>query len=393
MDAQRQRLMALLSKEAWTKEEKKWMLDYLESEDTRELQEVMHQQFGNDFLPNQLDADSSTQLLQDIHQKLGLPKGGQRASVVQLWKRRVAVAASVIGLLVCLAYFLSTRDVKKEVAKTTITPGPAIQDVLPGGDKAVLTLADGSTIVLDETHDGTVAQQGNTVVRKLDGKLAYTRTPANTQEILFNTIATPRGGQYQIELGDGTLVWLNAASSLRFPTAFTGNERRVEVTGEAYFEVAKKQQMPFVVSVNGAEIQVVGTHFNVMAYPEEPAIKTTLLEGAVRFVKEGKERLLKPGQQSLLTKTGDLKLMQEVDVAGVVAWKNGRFSFDGVDIGTLTRQLARWYDVEVVYKKNVNEIFYAKFPRDIKLSDALKALELTGKVKFGIDGKRIIVEP
>jgi ferric-dicitrate binding protein FerR (iron transport regulator) len=252
-------------------------------------------------------------------------------------------------------------------------------------------LADGSTIILDNVQNGTLAQQGNTKVIKEDGKLAYNLTSTGINEVLYNTISTPRGGQYQVDLPDGSRVWLNAASSLHFPTAFVGKERRVEITGEAYFEVAKNKAQPFIVSVNGAEVQVLGTHFNVMAYNDENAIKTTLLEGSVKFVNGSTSSLLKPGQQSQLSENGQVKVVSNVDVDAVTAWKNGNFDFQGEDIETVMRQLSRWYNVDVVYRNKPDELFYAEIPRNTKLSDVLKALELTGKLRFGIEGKKIIV--
>ncbi|HEX6169267.1 MAG TPA: FecR domain-containing protein, partial [Chitinophagaceae bacterium] len=187
--------------------------------------------------------------------------------------------------------------------------------------------------------------------------------------------------------------WLNATSSIHFPTSFAGKERRVEITGEAYFEIAKNRDMPFIVTVNNAEVQVLGTHFNVNAYNDEENVKTTLLEGSVKFVSRDNINMLKPGQQSQLTNNGLIKLVSNVDVEEVVAWKNGMFDFENAGIETVMRQLARWYDVEIEYNGKTDDLFIAEMRRNIKLSDALKALELTGKVKFDIQGKKIIVMP
>lgn len=305
---------------------------------------------------------------------------------------RIAVAACVIGLLALGAVIWVKSNSKKEIAAAKPNSKAFKNDVAPGGDKAILKLADGSTIVLDDAHNGALAQQGNTQVIKLNGKLNYNASPG-TNEVLYNTISTPLGGKYQIELPDGTLVWLNAASSLRFPTAFAGKERSVEITGEAYFEVAKNKAMPFIVSVNGSEVQVLGTHFNVMAYMDEASVKTTLLEGAVKFVKDNVTNILKPGQQSQLLKSGQVKVEDGINVDEVVAWKNDMFNFQGADIGTVVRQLARWYDVEVVYDRTIDDLFYAKIPRSTKLSEVLNLLELTEKVHFEINGRRVTVKP
>jgi ferric-dicitrate binding protein FerR (iron transport regulator) len=238
-----------------------------------------------------------------------------------------------------------------------------------------------------------LAAQGNTKVLKLNGRLTYQPSDSGAKTGLYNTIATPRGGQYQVVLADGSSVWLNAASSLRFPTNFVGKERRVEVKGEAYFEVAKNKAMPFVVVANGAEVQVLGTHFNVKAYDDEAVLRTTLLEGSVKFVSGSNTVTLKPGQQSRLKENGGVDVVNEIDVDKVVAWKNGYFDFDGESLETITKQLARWYDVEVVGTARIADQFYAEIPRSTKLSDVLHALELTGKVHFQIDGKKVTVTP
>lgn len=306
---------------------------------------------------------------------------------------RLAVAASIIGLLLLGTFFWFNRGEQGEVAKTEMRYNGHKNDVLPGGDKAILTLGDGSTIVLDNAQNGTLTQQGATKVIKLDGKLAYDPAGAGSTEVVYNTISTPRGGQYQIELPDGSQVWLNAASSLRFPTAFAGKERRVEISGEAYFEVTKNKSMPFIVTVDGSEVQVLGTHFNIMAYKEEKAVKTTLLEGSVRFVSGNNASVLKPGQQSQLTKEGQVKVMSGVDVDEVMAWKNGMFYFKDADIETVMRQLSRWYDVDIEYQGEIKpKKFGGEIQRDLNLSDVLEGLKETG-IHFRIEGKKLIVLP
>lgn len=306
---------------------------------------------------------------------------------------RIAVAAGVIGLLITSAYlYLNSKNTKApEVAKAKYQQ--LKNDVPPGGNRATLTLADGSIIDLADAQNGALAEQGNSRVIKIGGKLAYNTSSENEVEIVYNIVSTPKGGQYQIELPDGTQVWLNAASSLRFPTSFTGKERRVEImNGEAYFEVAKNKKMPFIVRLNSAEIQVLGTHFNVMAYAEEATVKTTLLEGSIKFVQQQRGLLLKPGEQIQLSKDGSTKIESDVDTDQVVAWKNGLFQFDNSDIETVMRQLSRWYDVSVVYSNtNIKHLFVGEMPRSSTLSEILKALELTSRIHFKIDGKKIIV--
>jgi ferric-dicitrate binding protein FerR (iron transport regulator) len=355
---------------------------------------MMRQQFKMDMKqPGLLDESLSNNILQQIHLKAGIVEKERKASVFNLRAKHFLAAASIIGLLVVGVSYWFGGDSKKVIAKTESKKKVLKNDVLPGGDKAVLTLADGSTIVLDEAQNGDLALQGNTKVIKLDGKLSYDLANPSPGEVVYNTITTPRGGKYQIELADGTMVWMNSSSSLRFPVAFAGKERRVEITGEAYFEVSRNKAMPFVVKVNSAEIQVLGTHFNVMAYNDEEELRTTLLEGSVNFVNGSDRQALRPGQQSRLDRNGKVKVLNDVDIDEVMAWKNGYFRFQDSDIETVIRQLVRWYDVEVVYKKKVDDLFVAEMPRNTKLSDALKALELTGRVRFEIEGRKIIVMP
>ncbi|HEY6900969.1 MAG TPA: FecR domain-containing protein [Puia sp.] len=314
--------------------------------------------------------------------------------------RLTGVAASVIFLLAAVGGWLYWRKTPvPSVPAAPIAAAPAKKDVAPGGTKATLLLADGSVVALDDAKNGELARQGGSQVVKINGKLAYTPSAANNAEVLYNTISTPRGGQYQVELADGTKVWLNAASSLHFPTAFTGKERSVEITGEAYLEVARNKNQPFVVVVNGSRIEVLGTSFNVSAYEDEKQLTTTLLEGSVKFVSGSNETLLAPGQQSRLS-NGRVRRLDNVDVSAVVAWKNGMFHFEDATMETVMKQLARWYDVDLVYEdskpnfqnKRMGDVLQAEIPRDTKLSDVLKALEIACKAKFQIEDKKIIIK-
>ena len=369
-----------------------WLLNYLENSDGKELIQLMQRHFSDDLENSRgISPEASRKLFNAIHEKIRAEPTQVRHRVISL--RRIAIAASVIGLLLVSAFLLFNRNTSKETVKTDVNEQRFKNDISPGGDKAILTLADGSSIVLDEAQNGTLAQQGSSRVIKLDGKLLYDLADKNSNEVVYNTISTPSGGQYQLELPDGSLVWLNSTSSIRFPTAFIGKERRIEIAGEAYFEVAKNRDMPFIVSVNGAEVQVLGTHFNVNAYGDEENIKTTLLEGSVRFVYGVNTNILRPGQQSQLSTNGVVNVESNVDVEKVVAWKNGMFDFENAGIETVMRQLSRWYDVEIEYRGKSDDLFIAEMRRNIKLSDALKALELTGKVKFDIQGRKIIVMP
>ncbi|MCU7552616.1 FecR domain-containing protein [Chitinophagaceae bacterium LB-8] len=369
------------------------VLDFLEKDSSNRLLllQLKEQFYNTANEKNQISNKQSGRIREALLKKI------TEAPVISINRRRwqfVAAAAAIIMMIGMGAFLIifQKNAQKPEVVKTELKDKRFKNDVLPGGNKAVLTLADGSAIVLDDARNGALAQQGNTKVIKLGGKLAYDVANAGIKEVLYNTIATPRGGQYQVELPDGSQVWLNSASSLRFPTTFVGKERKVEINGEAYFEVAKNKSMPFIVSVNGAEVQVLGTHFNVMAYKEEFDVKTTLLEGSIRFVSGNNTSLLKPGQQAKLSKEGQVKVVNDVDVDEVIAWKNGMFNFEKVDIETVMRQLARWYDVEVVYQNEKGgDLFHVEIPRNTKLSDALKILEVAGGARFEIEGKRIKV--
>jgi ferric-dicitrate binding protein FerR (iron transport regulator) len=313
---------------------------------------------------------------------------------------RMAMAAAILLLVSVPVYYFSSQP----ASKTSQLPIAKKQaPILPGGDKATLTLADGSVIELDTAQNGTISLQGATNVVKKDGRLQYTSAANNqTSEIIYNTIATPRGGQYHIVLSDGSNVWLNAASSIRFPATFTGKERLVEITGEAYFEITKNQHRPFKVitapsgqgTAPGAVIEVLGTHFNVNAYADETDMKTTLLEGKVKMapMASGEWSILKPGQQAAIHHS-QLTIRDNVDLDEAIAWKNGLFYFDNADIQTIMRQLARWYQVEVSYKGNIpSRRFAGQVSRSTGLLQVLKILELS-KVHFTIEGNKVTVMP
>lgn len=314
---------------------------------------------------------------------------------IPLYKRAwVRVAAAILVLLsVAGGYLLRNKSPEPAIAITE-KKQPIINDLAPGGNKAILELADGSAIVLDSASNGALTKQGAAAVTKKDGHLAYNLDGKEPAAVLFNTIKTPRGGQYQLELTDGTKVWLNAASSLRFPTAFAGAERKVELTGEAYFEVAKNASMPFVVAVaDKANVQVLGTHFNINAYDDEATINTTLLEGKVKVSGSGDAKTIEPGQQARLNANGQIAINRNPDIEQVMAWKNGLFHFEGENIDVIMRQLARWYDFDVTYDKQVTEKFFVKINRNTNISNIFKILETTGGAHFKIDGKKITVMP
>ena len=321
----------------------------------------------------------------------------RKAPVFAMPLVRVAAAVILFALAGGAWWMLSKEKTK--------TPAPVAavhyqNDVPPGGNNAVLTLANGSSIVLNNAQNGLLAQQGNTNVVKLgNGALAYRAQNKNTGELLYNTISTPRGGQYQMALPDGSKVWLNAVSSLHFPTAFTGSERVVELTGEAYFEVAHMvspagKKIPFHVKVNGMDVEVVGTHFNIMAYSNEQDIKTTLLEGKVNVTQNGVTQKLEPGRQATVDNKTQAITVADANTEQAVAWKNGFFRFKMTGIRELMRQVERWYNVDVEYKTDRTDQDYTGIvPRTQNISGLLQTLEMTGTVHFRVEGKKIIVLP
>ena len=319
---------------------------------------------------------------------------GKNMPVQKMWyagiSRFVAWAAVLFVIASAGLVYLNARHndlpAKHPISKTN--------DVAPGGNKAFLTLADGRKISLTDAANGDIAEQaGLTISKTADGQLVYTATGNGKEGAgLFNTIETPNGGKYQINLPDGTRVWLNAASSLRYPAKFSGNTRLVELTGEGYFEVAKNREMPFVVKTANQQVQVLGTHFNINSYKDEDEVKTTLVEGSVRVspATEGKNIVLKPGEQSQFNGKGmNVKM---VDVETVLAWKQGDFIFDGDDLKSIMRKVARWYDVEVIYKGEFDNMkFGGLISRSKNISSVLGIMEETGSVRFVIEGKRVTV--
>lgn len=315
------------------------------------------------------------------------------AKVVPMRRRYWGWVAVAVLLTGAAATFWLMRD--DHPAQTHTVKQEIKNDVAPGGNKAMLTLADGTQIPLDSTASGTLASQGNTLLQMQgNGQLAYeSSAPDENAPLIYNTIATPRGGQFSVTLSDGSRVWLNASSSLRYPAHFSGDAREVSLTGEAYFEVAK-QDKPFFVKVNDMDVAVLGTHFNIMAYEDEARVNTTLLEGAVRVSHGNSRYRLSPGQGvSLLKSTGVLHMQEQVNTAEAVAWKNGLLHFGGNDLQSAMRMIARWYDVEVVYRSPVQAHFRGVIPRNVNVSEVLQMLEMTGEVHFEVKGKQIIVSP
>jgi transmembrane sensor len=334
------------------------------------------------------------------------------------------VAAAAILIAITTAIFLSV-DQQPKGTEPVVVAKSTLNDVSPGGNKATLRLSNGQVINLDSAANGSLATQGNAKIVKLaDGQIAYTMEGKAATEVMYNTMSTPPGGQFKLKLPDGTDVWLNAASSITYPAAFTDKDRTVSITGEAYFEVKPltsqqvgtgskrgEEKIPFVVKIvtskgERGEVRVLGTHFNINAYDDEEAIKTTLLEGSVKVVNgqwsmvnkqpppyKYQEALLKPGEQVSISQTSQLSQPIPVQTDLVMAWKNGLFNFNKVSLQDVMKQIARWYDVDIVYQGEIKpKKFGGEIQRDLNLSEVLDGLKETG-IHFRIEGKKLIVLP
>ena len=374
------------------KEEEELMNLLSRSENEAKVKKLLDELIENKELEASMPDETAASILQNIFEKdkaqvVTIEKKG---SVFTLWMR---VAAAVVILFIsgtaCWVLFKNKDKTTVPVALSSAKPSP----VLPGGNHAILTLADGTRIVLDSIQNGNI-KGGNANINKKGPLLVYDGSSGfeTNAPVTYNTLATPRGGQYQLVLPDGSKVWLNASSSIHFPTAFTGNQRNVELTGEAYFEVAKNKEKPFHVNVKGMQVEVLGTHFNVNAYGDEGNIKTSLLEGSVKIKSGQASGLLKPGEQAILGGNVNKIEIKKADMSEVMAWKNGLFQFDDAGITTIMQEISRWYDVEIVYQGEIPvRRFEGKISRDAQLSDVLKILELSD-VKFKVEGRTIVVE-
>ncbi len=357
-----------------------------------------HNQADIEWSSENADEEEQVRLrmLMRLNQQINNPATGPRKTR-RLWYY-IPAAASVLVILCLAAYFFYPK-LRPETPQNSTSQ--ALKDIEPGGNKAILTLDNGDKVVLEDVQNGIISQQGNASVNKTDsGSLSYNDVAGNTASaIVYNTLSTPYGGQYRITLQDGTRVWLNAGSSLRFPASFPGNERNVILTGEAYMEVAKDNARPFFVTVNtgaGAPmtVSVLGTHFNINAYPDEQHNIVTLLEGSVKIDYGQANAMLVPGRDAILNRASGKFSIKEGDTEAATAWKNGYFQFDNEKVENIMRQIGRWYNVEIVYRGDVSgKAIAGSLPRSKNVSEVLKMLELTGAVHFKIEGRRIIVMP
>lgn len=302
-----------------------------------------------------------------------------------------AIAAAVVVAVFSVWLLNSSKNdqpLKSNMAQTKK------EIIAPGTNQAILTLADGKTIALDSATAGSIASQGGVNLLKSNGSLTYLPESVSNTTSVINTVSIPRGGQYKLVLADGSKVWLNAASELTFPSAFTGEERKVTLKGEGYFEVAHDKNKPFFVQVNGMEVKVLGTEFNINSYPDESGIRTTLVKGSV-VIHAGKQTAkLSPGEQAVLQQESGTLNVKSVDVESQVSWKNGKFIFQDLDIYAVMRQLARWYNIDVVYGQHIpDEQFVGVISRNVSIAEVLSMLESTEAVSFRVQGRRVYVTP
>ena len=369
---------------------KKYQEGTLSNEDKDKVDAwYLHKASNSNLQLNEYELEDSYEYL-----KAKLPLK-QETKVIRIWPR-VAVAASIAVLLgTGIFYFTKTKEQIPQVAEKP-------QEIAPGGNRGILTLSNGKQIVLaDISAKDTIAKEGEedevTIKMGANGVITYIINPntvaSKADANLFNTLSTPTGGQYNIVLADGTKVYLNAVSSIKYPTQFNGDQRIVELDGEAYFEVAKNKNKPFIVKSGDQDIEVLGTHFNVHAYDNESVVKTTLLEGSVAVNYKNQKAILKPGQQSNVSDKFNKITIKQVDTEAAIAWKNGRFKFDNADLKTVMRQLERWYGIKVEYRGDVSDVrFNGGTFMNKNLSEVLKVLELSN-IKFKVEGKTIIVYP
>ncbi|RBL89571.1 FecR family protein [Chitinophaga flava] len=356
------------------------------------LSRLLEEAFSNPAYAEAADYDASemaAEILLKARQQdevLSLLPPTRKPPVFRPWFK-YAAAAALFGCLVAGTWKFAGR--RHPARQTLATNQPAI----PGKAQPVLILGDGSKISLDNVSNGTIAQQGGSRIVKLsNGQVAYQPASAPTGRTIYNTMQTPHGCMYQLTLPDGSRVWLNAASSIRYPTTFPANSRQVAVTGEAYFDIAKDEHKPFTVTANDIQIQVLGTAFNIMAYPDENTLQATLVQGAININTSKTRQLLQPGEQASIGHTSGQLSISRPNLDEVLSWKNGEFYFRDTNIKTIMRQVARWYNVEVQYEGDMTDLSLSGIiSRNGDIQQLLKALELTKIVRFRMKDRIIFV--
>jgi transmembrane sensor len=389
----------------------KYLRNELSGEEEKQLSQWRHESERNEELFERLtDPDQVRELMQGLYSRkrswdkiiAQAPELKHSKVIRHEWKWPFSVAATVISILgitaVILAVSFNYLSDKKKETKVVAAADTTRNYFLPGTYKAILTLSNGEKIILDTTKNQKDPRRfGNNIKALSHGSLLYETSPQNTTAgDVFNTLETPRGGEFQLSLPDGSKVWLNAASSIRYPVVFKGNERKVEVSGEVYFEVSKNEHAPFIVSAGDTRVQVLGTHFNVSAYNDEPSIDITLLEGSIKTTAGAESRIIKPGEQARIEKgktSPEIDVVELADVNNIVSWKNGRIFFKDADIPSIMRMVSRWYDIDVVYKGNIPlRSLTGGLSRNANLSELLKVFELN-KIHFTVEGNKITITP
>lgn len=338
--------------------------------------------------------ESEETLKERIRSKL-LEVAGSKAKPQNFRKKYVWISAAAVTLVLLSAYFFDSKEalLPEKISDEIAGIKNEKKEILPGEDKAILTLGDGTEVLLDSSDNGFISQQGGSDIKKsTQGSIQYNYSDSfSSGEVVFNKVSTPRGGQYKVALPDGTKVWLNASSSIRFPTAFRHAKREVEITGEVYLEVAHDPKRPFNLKVGTANISVLGTSFDVMAYDNETEMTTTLVEGSLSVEKNDRKELLHPGNSIHFKETGEVEIEKNADITKVLSWKNGYFLFNSTSIQHVMRQVERWYDVDVVFEDNIQLHFTGQIERKSDIKEFLRKLELTRQVSFSISDQRIIV--
>lgn len=362
------------------------------------IRQGRHGEYIRDFIQTWVDSNTSAQedmltpgRSEEIFNNVIMAGARLPAKRMFSWRKAAAAAAIMIGLAAGI-YFLGHQ--KTESTPHVVAQVPFEEDISPGKSGAILTLGDGSKVVLDSSQNGMITIQGNAAVDIENGVVSYALVGADTA-VVFNTMTTPRGRKYRLVLADGSVIWLNSESAVTFPTSFPGNERMVTIEGEAYFEVARHIDKPFIVKIGDRQkIRVLGTQFNINAYENESVIKTTLIKGSIQVEARGGDKvMLQPGQQATVAEFGSIKTRNNTDLEEVMAWKNGFFHFQNADIKTVMRQLSRWYDVEVSYPAVLPDwSFTGEIGETLTLKEVLDGLAFTN-IKFKIDGRKLILLP
>ncbi|RQP19360.1 MAG: DUF4974 domain-containing protein [Parapedobacter sp.] len=365
----------------------KWQNGTITAEEMAELEHWFAQHPDNPVeIPSSFAADEKQHAQRMLAAIRARTTRQTKVRVMNGWTRVAAVIAVVL-IGVWGWYLLTENTSDTQVAQVRQQP---LNDALPAQFRAKLTLADGREIILDSVAFGELAKQGDTRIINQEGRLHYDgQFPDGGTELMYNTITTARGETYALTLSDGSRIWLNASSSIRFPVAFGADQRKVEITGEGYFEVATDVSRKFIVAAGGTETEVLGTHFNINSYEDEADVKVSLLEGKVKI---NRSAVLLPGQQARIVGE-NIEVVRQANMEQAVAWKNGLFNFDRSDLKTVMRQLSRWYDLDVEYPARLpQEHFSGNMSRGMNASNVLQVLEYSG-VKFHIEGRKIVVHP